>query len=104
MEDMIINAMVNPTALTKNNKFLFNIFEDRLMIPFLSVKMARSIFMGLEWVQQHMGEFKYPAMLFHGKKDTVVGYQGSYNFVFNKLAPYKKLHLFENGYHELQHD
>lgn len=35
--------MVNPTALTKNNKYMHTIFEDRLMIPFLSVKMAKSI-------------------------------------------------------------
>jgi alpha-beta hydrolase superfamily lysophospholipase len=26
LEDLIINSMVNPTALTKNNKFLHNIF------------------------------------------------------------------------------
>ena len=45
MEDLIINAMINPTALTKNNKYLHNIFEDRLMLPFLSAKMAKSMFM-----------------------------------------------------------
>ena len=26
LEDLIINAMINPTALTKNNKYLHNIF------------------------------------------------------------------------------
>ena len=44
MEDIIINSMVNPTALTKNNKFIQTVFEDRLMIPFLSVNMGKSIF------------------------------------------------------------
>jgi hypothetical protein len=43
MEDIIINSMVNPTALTKNNKFIQTIFEDRLMIPFLSLNMGKSI-------------------------------------------------------------
>ena len=96
--------MVNPTALTKNNKYMFTIFEDRLMIPFLSVKMGKSLLNTVREVQGRFSEFKFPAMVFHGKKDTVVDYQGSYDFVFKKLAPFKKLHLYENGYHELQHD
>ena len=66
--------MVNPTALTKNNKFMFTIFEDRLMIPFLSIKMGKSILNTLKWVQANFGEFKFPVMVFHGKKDTVVNY------------------------------
>lgn len=91
--------MVNPTALTKNNNFMHNIFEDRLMIPFLSVKMAKSLFTSIEWVQEHMHRFKVPVIVFHGKKDSVVDYEGSKKFVFGKVDIYKQLHLFENGYH-----
>jgi len=47
LEDLILNGMINPTALTKNNKYLHNIFEDRLMLPFLSAKMAKSLFEGV---------------------------------------------------------
>ena len=74
--------MVNPTALTKNNKFMHNIFEDRLMIPFLSVKMAKSLFVSIEWVQEHWNRFRAPVIVFHGKKDSVVDYEnGSKKFV-----------------------
>lgn len=48
MEDFVINSMVNPTALTKNSKYISSIFEDRLMIPFLSVKMGKSIMISTE--------------------------------------------------------
>jgi hypothetical protein len=37
--------MINPTALTKVNRHIHSVFGDRLMIPFLSVKMARSMIM-----------------------------------------------------------
>ena len=104
LEDLIINSMVNPTALTKNNKFMHNIFEDRLMIPFLSVKMAKSLFVSIEWVQRNWDRFNIPAIVFHGKKDSVVDYEGSKKFVYNHIEPYKQLFLFDNGYHELQHD
>lgn len=49
LDDIIINSMVNPTALTKNNNFIRTIFEDRLMIPFLSVNMAKSIFEAIDF-------------------------------------------------------
>ncbi len=66
--------MINPTALTKNNKYMHNIFEDRLMIPFLSVKMAKSMFDSIEWMQNNMNNFKCPVIVFHGKKDNVVDF------------------------------
>lgn len=43
LEDMVINSMVNPTALTKNNNQLRHSFGDRLMIPFCGLNMAASI-------------------------------------------------------------
>lgn len=92
--------MVNPTALTKNNKFMHNIFEDRLMIPFLSVKMAKSLFVSIEWVQEHWNKWRAPVIVFHGKKDSVVDYEnGSKKFVEAKQGPYRQLYLFDNGYH-----
>lgn len=49
LQDIIVSSMVNPTALTKNNKFIQTIFEDRLMIPFLSLNMGKSIFDTLDY-------------------------------------------------------
>lgn len=46
--DFIVNSRVNPTALTKKTKYLHTIFDDRLMIPFMSVKMAKYLFEGLD--------------------------------------------------------
>jgi hypothetical protein len=33
-------------------------------------------------------------MVFHGKQDSVTNYLDSKKFVFDKVDPYKKLHLF----------
>ena len=72
--------MINPTALTKNNKYMQNIFEDRLMLPFLSAKMAKSLFDNLDWVLKRYEHFNYPVMTFHGKEDSVVSYKYSVKF------------------------
>lgn len=83
---------------------MHNIFEDRLMIPFLSAKMAKSLFDSIDWIKNHYQAFNYPMIVFHGKKDSLISYKHSKAFVELKLGEYRKLHLFERGYHELQHD
>ena len=59
--------MVNPTALTKNNAYLKNVFGDRLMIPFLGLNMASSLLLGTEYLKEHASKFNKPIILLHGK-------------------------------------
>lgn len=50
LADFIVGSQVNPTALTKQKQYMHTIFMDRLMIPFMSVKMAKYIFEALDYV------------------------------------------------------
>ena len=95
---------MNPTALTKKKEYMHTIFGDRLMLPFMSVKMAKYIFDALEFVKKNGDDFRYPVKVFHGKLDTVTDPELSRKFVYNKVKISKKYHLFPNGFHELQHD
>ena len=81
LQDFIVNSRVNPTALTKKTKFLHTIFDDRLMIPFMSVKMAKYIFEGVDFVKKKSGEFRFPIIIFHGKLDTVTNPEDSKAFI-----------------------
>jgi acylglycerol lipase len=100
MEDFVINSMVNPTALTKSNKHIQTIFGDRLMIPFLSVKMGRSILINVEKVQDFVSTYTVPVLIVHGKNDSVTNYHDSVDFIDKTNSRVKLLHLFENGYHD----
>lgn len=62
-----MNSMVNPTALTKNNAYLKNVFGDRLMIPFLGLNMASSLLLGTEYLKENAAKFNKPIILLHGK-------------------------------------
>lgn len=35
LEDIVVNSMIHPTALTKNNLYIRKCFGDRLMAPFI---------------------------------------------------------------------
>lgn len=89
LSDFIVNSKVNPTALTKKTRYLYKIFEDRMMLPFMSVKMAKYLFEAVDFVRMKQDDFKFPVIIFHGKLDTVTNYEDSRHFVFNKIRPFK---------------
>lgn len=89
LSDFIVNSKVNPTALTKKTKYLYKIFDDRLMLPFMSVKMAKYLFEAVDDVKKRQDTFKYPIIIFHGKLDTVTNSEDSRHFIYNKARPYK---------------
>lgn len=99
LSEFIVNAKVNPTCLTKKSKYLHTIFEDRMMLPFLCVNMTKSIFESISYVDEHMNDFRYPIIIFHGKQDQLTDYQNSRKFIYTKVRPFKECVLFENGYH-----
>jgi alpha-beta hydrolase superfamily lysophospholipase len=69
------------------------------MIPFLSIRMARSIIIAIERAFKNASSFKTPIILFHGKNDSVANYKSTMQF-FERLGSLKKnLKIFDNGYH-----
>lgn len=59
LEDVVVNSLINPTALTKNNYHIKKQFGDRLMIPFLGMNMARNIIECTEYIIPHANEYFY---------------------------------------------
>lgn len=104
LSDFIVNSRVNPTALTKKTKYLHTIFDDRMMLPFMSIKMAKYMFEAIDQVMKNCDSFNFPIKIFHGKLDTVTNCEDSRRFIYQKVKPFREYHLFDNGYHELQHD
>ncbi|KAM3139158.1 hypothetical protein pb186bvf_008756 [Paramecium bursaria] len=104
LEDLVINIKTNPTALTKNNQHVQRYFEDKLMMPFLGIGMAQSILQTLQFVNQNQHKFKIPILILHGQLDSLANYHDSESFYEKCGSKDKEIKLFENGYHELQHD
>ena len=56
LEDVVVNSMINPTALTKSHYHVKKSFGDRLMIPFLGMNMARNIIECTQYILPHAEE------------------------------------------------
>ena len=53
LSDFMINSKVNPTALMKKTEPLYSTFKDPMILPILSVKLAKYAFEALEYVKAH---------------------------------------------------
>ncbi|CAD8171470.1 unnamed protein product [Paramecium octaurelia] len=104
MEDLVINTKLNITGMSKNDQHIQRCFEDKLMMPLLGIGMAKSILETLNYMESKVQTFKYPILILHGKQDAVSSYHESVRFYEKCGSQDKSIKLFENGYHELQHD
>jgi len=41
--DLLANSMINVTSLTKDNHNIMRLYSDPLVLPFLGIKMGKSI-------------------------------------------------------------
>jgi alpha-beta hydrolase superfamily lysophospholipase len=104
LEEVMLNSMVSPTALFEINPPLRKIFDDRLLVPILSMKMAKSLIEMIDYIVPSAHKFKYPCLIIHGFKDSVTPCDDSVRF-YNKISSEEKtLKIFPDGYHELHHD
>lgn len=66
--------------------------------------MASSLIQGTAYLKKNASHFTTPVIILHGKLDSVTNYHDSIYFYEKCGSAEKGLKLFENGYHELQHD
>lgn len=55
----------------------------------MSVKMAKYVFQGLDYVKENQSNFKYPIIILHGKQDTVTDIEDSREFIYKNVRPFK---------------
>jgi hypothetical protein len=73
--------MINPTCLTKNNENIRRATEDKLMNPFLCLKMGKSMIVSLEKIDDSAKYFRFPLLIYHGDGDKITSYKDSEKFI-----------------------
>jgi len=104
MEEVLVNSLVNTTSLTKSNVQLKKMYDDRLCVPFLSLKMAKNLLEMVDYILPNAYKFKYPCLVIHGYDDTVTNCDDSVRFYHRISSEDKLLKIFADGYHELHND
>ena len=80
IDDLVLNSLFHPTAMTKNNFYIKKNFGNRLMIPFLGMNMAKSIVESTQYLLPNAYKFSFPLLIMHGELDTVTNHKDSIAF------------------------
>ena len=72
--DYLIAGNLGVSALCKNQKIRFNLFNDMRLVGTFTSKLLSSIIHSLDELDHRKQEFDSPILIMHGKKDAIVNY------------------------------
>ena len=99
-----ISGQVITSNLSKDDSYLFNLFEDPMSMPYLGLRHANSMMNLMDSVVLNGKNIQCPFLLLHSKKDLVTNHQISATFFDSVGSTDKKLILGEIGVHEQHND
>ena len=101
---LTIKTTLDVTAISHDPAVIEAYQGDPLVHDRGSARLGTEFGLCRKWTLDHAGEFSCPLLIYHGRSDRIVPYQGSVEFFESVNAADKELHLFDNGFHELHHD
>jgi len=104
LEEFMVNACINTTALTHNNHNIQNFLEDKLTSSLIGLKLVKALVELVEFNISHASRFNYPCLIVHGNADIITDYKASVKFYKRISSEHKELKVVEDGMHEIHHD
>ena len=76
--------------------------DDPLVLKEFTMKLMGEIFIrGVKWLQENMGEYRYPCLLLHGGGDQIVIPEAS-GYLYDHIASTdKQIKIYDGLYHEI---
>ena len=99
-----ISGTVVTSNLSRDDSYLYNLFEDPFAVPYLGLQHAHSIMTFMSSVASNGKSLVCPVLLLHSKKDGVTNHQVSAQFFETIASADKQLILGEAAFHEQHHD
>jgi alpha-beta hydrolase superfamily lysophospholipase len=99
-----IETHLDVSALSHDPAVISAYQNDPLVHGLASARMGTEFNRCRETMLADAAGFKLPLLIYHGKSDRIVPYEGSLRFYEMVKFKDKELHLFDEGYHELHHD
>lgn len=99
-----ISGSVVTSNLSRDDSYLFNLFEDPFAMPYLGLKHVSSMMTLMNSVVSNGKALLCPLYLLHSKKDGVTCHQVSAQFFESVASADKQIVLGEAAFHEQHHD
>eukprot|EP00475_Leptophrys_vorax_P001764 TRINITY_DN10980_c0_g1_i1.p1 TRINITY_DN10980_c0_g1~~TRINITY_DN10980_c0_g1_i1.p1 ORF type:complete len:404 (+),score=123.54 TRINITY_DN10980_c0_g1_i1:91-1302(+) len=103
-DDFLISSNVDPCSLSARDKVAHEAINDRLVLPFLTIRFVKQLVFRSDYVLRHADKFQIPLLMIHGAKDRLTSCRASEEFVKRMSFPEKKARIFSESYHEVHND
>jgi alpha-beta hydrolase superfamily lysophospholipase len=101
---LTIETHLDVSALSHDSAVIEAYQNDPLVHGLASARLGTEFNKCRESTLNAASRFRLPLLLYHGKKDRLVPFEGTTRFFEALESDDKEFHLFENGFHELHHD
>lgn len=104
LDEFLITSNVDPCSLSNREKVANEAINDRMVLPFLTVRLAKELLKYSEMLLRNSENFTLPLLLIHGAKDRLTDHHASIEFVRRAGSSDKTARIFVNAYHEIHND
>ena len=101
---LTVKTSLDVSAISHDPDVIKAYQEDPLVHEMGSVRLGTEFDRCRKLTLAHAADICCPLLLYHGKADRIMPYQGSEKFFNSVTFADKELHLIEEGFHELHHD
>jgi acylglycerol lipase len=76
--------------------------DDPLVLKEFTMKLMGEIFItGVDWLLQHLGDYRYPCLILHGGDDQIIPSEASRSLYEQITSKDKQLKIYDGLYHEI---
>jgi alpha-beta hydrolase superfamily lysophospholipase len=104
LKQFVVNAQIVASATSRDDRNLYNLFNDKKMLPLTNLTLMSSFAKAFEHLPKRAKEYKFPTIWFHGDADTITECSDTVKLFDKVSSPDKTLKIYSGGYHELHHD
>jgi len=103
-QEFLLSSNVDPCSLSSVDGVASAAINDRLVLPFITVRLAFQIIHGASQTLKNAQNLQAPLLLFHGSSDQLTDALASAEFADAARSDDKTIRIFEGAYHEIHND
>eukprot|EP00164_Ancoracysta_twista_P005806 GFYU01007981.1.p1 GENE.GFYU01007981.1~~GFYU01007981.1.p1 ORF type:complete len:392 (-),score=105.02 GFYU01007981.1:29-1204(-) len=104
LAEVLINSNVDPCSLASCRETTRRVFNDRLSLPFMTVRFANQMMTNCSAAMSQAGSLHYPIFMMHGDGDVVTCPNATVQFSECVGSTDVTLLIVKGGLHELHND
>ncbi|KNC49749.1 lysophospholipase L2 [Thecamonas trahens ATCC 50062] len=102
--EFLVGSNIDPCSLTSRSAEVDKVVNDRLTLPFMTVRFAHEMLSAADAAMDAAPDFAYPMIVLHGEDDVITDPTASVEFASLVPDGAAAAHILAKGKHELHND